>query len=325
MRSLSIATEHYPIAGSFAISRGSRTVASVLVCTIREKDAAGRGECVPYARYDETLETVAREIRDAAGAIEAGISRQELQRHMRPGAARNAVDSAMWDLELKTGRERRERIAPDMIFPLITAYTISMGMPEAMAEAALRASSRPLLKIKLGGADDPERMRAVRRAVPHCRLIGDANEGWTPDILERNLEAAASAGFELIEQPLPAGQDGILAEISRPVPVFADESVHTALDLAALRPLYDGINIKLDKAGGLSEALVMRREARQLGFRVMVGCMLGTSLAMAPAVLLAAGAEYVDLDGPLLLARDREPGLGYEGSLVYAPAQALWG
>jgi len=245
---------------------------------------------------------------------------------MPAGAARNALDCAFWDLEAKrAGRPVHELAGLPAPHPLITAYTISLGTPAAMAEAARAASARKLLKIKLGGAGDPERIAAVRRAAPQSELIVDANEGWTPGNLAENLAACAAVGVTLVEQPLPADGDAALAGIARPIAVCADESVHDRLSLTALVGRYDAVNIKLDKTGGLTEALAMAAEAERLGFGIMVGCMVATSLAMAPAVLLAQRARVVDLDGPLLLAKDRPDALRYEGSLVHPPRSALWG
>jgi len=325
-RVISVEQESFPIAGTFTISRGSKTEAGVVTCTIRQGDNAGRGECVPYRRYGETMEGVVAAIEAMRPDIERGMDRAGLLQAMPAGAARNAIDCALWDLEAKASGiavSGRLGLVPA---PLETAYTLSLGTPEAMAAQARENAARPLLKVKIGGGDgDIERVRAVRQAAPASRLILDANEGWTPDTIVANLAAAAELGVALVEQPLPAGKDGLLGGIAHPVPICADESVHEAKDLAALAGLYDAVNIKLDKAGGLTEALRLRDEARRRGFAVMVGCMVGTSLAMAPAVLLAQGAEYVDLDGPLLLARDREPALAYEGSIVSPPQRALWG
>ena len=245
---------------------------------------------------------------------------------MPAGAARNAIDCALFDLEAKVGGRTAAEIAGlSPLRPLETAYTLSLDTPEAMAAAAKAASGRPLLKVKLGGPGDATRIAAVRLAAPAARLIVDANEAWSEADLEPNLAACAGVGVELIEQPLPAGADEALSAIRHTVPVCADESLHTATDLPALRGRYDAVNIKLDKTGGLTEGLAVLAEARRLGFKVMAGCMVGTSLAMAPALLLAQSADFVDLDGPLLLARDREPGLRYEGSIVYPPPRALWG
>ena len=326
-RVISVEAESFPIAGIFTISRGSKTQAEVITCTIREGDNAGRGECVPYRRYGETMESVREQIEAMRPALAKGKDRSALIAAMPAGAARNAVDCALWDLEAKvSGVPVSQRIGATGAVRLETAYTLSLGEPEAMAKQARANAMRPLLKVKIGGGEgDIARIRAVREAAPGSRIILDANEGWTQDDIDRNMQAAADLGISLIEQPLPAGRDGILQHIDRLVPVCADESVHVAKDLPALVGLYDAINIKLDKAGGLTEALALRDEARRLGFGVMVGCMVGTSLAMAPAVLLAQGADYVDLDGPLLLASDRNPGLTYEGSLVSPPLPALWG
>lgn len=325
-RKLIVAAEKFPIAGTFTISRGSKTEAEVICCTISEAGATGRGECVPYRRYGETMESVALAIEDARAGIEAGISREELNARMSAGAARNALDCALWDLGAKlSGKPAADAICGQPPKPLQTAYTLSLGTPEAMAKQAGGNAWRPLLKVKIGGDGDIDRIRAVRGAAPESRLILDANEGWTRDNVEENLAAAAVLGVALVEQPLPAGQDGFLRDIVRMIPVCADESVHVAGDLEQLVGLYDAINIKLDKAGGLTEAMVLNARARALGFQIMVGCMVGTSLAMAPAVLLAQEAEFVDLDGPLLLASDRTPALTYEGSIVSPPDRALWG
>jgi len=325
-RSLEIQTESFPISGTFTISRGAKTSAEVILCTIRDGGAVGRGECVPYRRYGETLESVAAQIEAVRPLIEGGLTRPELQRAMPPGAARNAVDCALWDLEAKrSGNSVVAELRLAAPQPLTTAFTISLGEPDVMADQARANADRALLKVKVGTGDDESRIRAVRFAAPDAAIILDANEGWPEDTLEHHLRVAAEAGIALVEQPLPAGKDELLAEIRRPLLVCADESVHHTGDLASLRDRYDAINIKLDKTGGLTEALAMKKEARRLDFEIMVGCMVGTSLAMAPAVLLAQGVDFVDLDGPLLLARDREPGLRYAASLVWPPDAALWG
>lgn len=326
MPRLTVAVERFPIAGAFTISRGSRTEAVVVVATLEEGDVRGRGECVPYARYGESVESVAAALEEQTGWIAGGGSRFDLADRMKPGAARNALDCALWDFEAKrTGRPAHELAGLSAPGPVTTAYTLSLGDPEAMEEAARNAAHRPLLKVKLGGEGDPERIAAVRRGAPDSRLIVDANEAWRAETIEANLAACAAAGVALIEQPLPADEDGLLAEIPRTIPICADESLHDRAGLDALAKRYDAINIKLDKAGGLTEALKLAHEARARGFEIMVGCMVGSSLAMAPAMLLAHHAAYVDLDGPLLLARDREPGLRYEGSTVYPPLPDLWG
>ncbi len=319
--------ESFPIAGRFVISRGAKTEARVVTVTLEKDGFAGRGECVPYSRYGETVEGVQATIEAARAEIEKTGNRDRLQLILPPGAARNAVDSAFWDLESKLMNRPAHLLAGvGALSPVTTAYTISLDSPEGMAEAAAKASHRPLLKIKLGApGGDFERIRAVRMAAPNARIIADANEGWTLENLGHHLEACAQAKFSLIEQPLPSQQDEFLRGLKRSVPLCADESVHDRASLKRLQGLYDCVNIKLDKTGGLTEALALAHEARALGFDIMVGCMVGTSLAMAPALLLANEAAFVDLDGPLLLAKDRESGLRYDGSLVHPPARDLWG
>ncbi len=330
----------WPIRGGFTIARGSKSEAHVVVAEIEGTDLAGnrhvgRGECVPYARYGETVEGVLDDIAraashfgDAANPAPAGEPVAPFGALMPAGAARNALDCAWWDWQAKVrGRRVFELAGLGAPTPVLSAYTISLGQPDVMANAAASAAERGhcLLKIKLGQAGDEARLRAVRAAAPRARLIVDANEGWSGDRLGVMLDLCAQMQVELVEQPLPADGDDTLRLGPRPVPVCADESVHVSADLERLRSRYDAINIKLDKAGGFTEALAMVRGARSLGFDVMIGCMVATSLAMAPAVLLAQQAEWADLDGPLLLARDREPGLRIEGALVWPSAPALWG
>jgi L-alanine-DL-glutamate epimerase-like enolase superfamily enzyme len=322
--------ERWPIAGGFTISRGSKTEAMVVVAEISRQTAnglsTGRGECTPYARYDETPESALAAIEALRERLHAGLDRDGLQHAMPPGAARNALDCALLDLEAKTSQRRIwEVLGLSAPMERTTAFTISLGTPEAMSNATAKAAHRPLLKIKLGGDGDEARIKAVRKAAPRSELIVDANEAWTNATLERHLTACAQAGVTLVEQPLPAGRDELLAHIQRPIPVCADESVHDRASLTALRGRYDAINIKLDKTGGLTEALAMADAAHALGFDIMVGCMVATSLAMAPAMLVAQRARVVDLDGPLLLARDRKDGLRYDGSTVYPPDVELWG
>ncbi len=319
--------ERWPLAGAFTISRGSKTEAVVVVAELSDGTHRGRGECVPYARYDETPEGVLAAIMALRPAIASGLDRAGLQEAMPPGAARNALDCAYWDLDAKQSRRRAYELAglaaPK---PLVTAYTISLASPQDMARAAEQAAERPLLKVKLGGGgDDRARIAAVRRAAPQAQLIVDANEGWREDDLQRNFAACAEAGVTLIEQPLPSGRDAALTRVKRPVPVCADESVHDRASLDALAGKYDAVNIKLDKAGGLTEALALAGEAQRRGLAIMAGCMVATSLAMAPAILVGQCARVVDLDGPLLLARDRRDGLRYDGSLVHPSDAALWG
>ncbi len=322
---VSVAIETWPIAGSFVISRGAKTEAQVVVANLTDGVHVGRGECVPYARYGETVEGVVRAIEAFASSL---TSRDDLATRMPAGAARNALDCALWDFEAKRAGMRAFELAGlSAPSPLVTCYTISLGAPEEMAAAAKAVVGRglSLIKLKLGGEGDAERMRAVRAACPDARLVADANEAWTEAMLDPLLGVAAEAGLELIEQPLPAGRDAALAAIAHAVPICADESLHTRADLADLATRYDAINVKLDKAGGLTEALALAAEARKRGMQVMVGCMVATSLAMAPALLVAQGAQWVDLDGPLLLARDRADGLVYEGGTVHPPLPQLWG
>jgi L-alanine-DL-glutamate epimerase-like enolase superfamily enzyme len=323
---LSAKIERWPIAGSFTISRGAKTEAVTIVAEVSRQGRTGRGECVPYSRYGETPEATLAAIQAMQEPLSRGLDRQALQAAMGPGAARNALDCALLDLEAKiSGHRVWNLLGRSAVTACTTAYTISLGSPDAMAAATLKASHRPLLKIKLGGNGDDERIAAVRNAAPQSELIVDANEAWTSANLEQNLRACASAGVSLVEQPLPAGEDHALANIEKPIPICADESVHDRASLDGLRERYDAVNIKLDKTGGITEALAMADAAQALGFDIMVGCMVATSLAMAPAMLLAPRARFVDLDGPLLLARDRRDGLRYEGSTIYPPEAALWG
>lgn len=318
--------ERFPIAGSFTISRGAKTEAVTVMAEVSLNSLSGRGECVPYPRYGETPEATLAAIEAMQAAVAGGLTRQALQAAMPPGAARNALDCALMDLEAKAaGLRAWNLLGRPEPGERTTAYTISLGTPEAMAAAAAKAAHRPLLKIKLGGDGDGMRIAAVRKAAPESELIVDANEAWTEANLEQNLAACAAAGVTLVEQPLPAGKDDALARIKRPLAVCADESVHDRNSLAPLRARYDAVNIKLDKTGGLTEALAMADAAQALGFEIMIGCMVATSLSMAPAMLVTPQARFVDLDGPLLLARDRDHGLRYDESLVYPPDASLWG
>jgi len=324
---LSVRIERWPLAGTFAISRGSKTEAVVVVAELSDGACRGRGECVPYARYGETPDGIVATLEAMRPAVRSGLDRMAVQRVLAPGAARNALDCAYWDVNAKqTGLRVHELADLRPPVPLTTAYTISLAPAPAMAAAAERAAWRPLLKVKLGGGDeDDKRIAAVRRAAPRSKLIVDANEGWTAENLAANVAACADVGVALIEQPLPEGQDDALARKKHPIPVCADESVHDRASLDALVGKYDAVNIKLDKTGGLTEALALAAEAERRGFAGMVGCMVATSLAMAPAVLVAQRASFVDLDGPLLLASDRPCALRYEGSVVYPPEPGLWG
>ncbi|MGI8570665.1 MAG: N-acetyl-D-Glu racemase DgcA [Methylocella sp.] len=326
MPRLAISVERFPILGDFAISRGAKTEAAVVVAAIEDRAWRGRGEGVPYARYGETVESAIGQIESVRSQIEAGADCTRLQTLLLPGAARNAIDCALWDLAAKRSGVPAHvlaGLAPPG--PVTTAFTISVGTPDEMARAAALARAWPLLKIKLAGEGDAARLKAVRAAAPDATLIADANEAWAEAGLERNLEACAKAGVVLVEQPLPAGEDSALAKIEHIVPICADESVHDRRGLEDLRARYDAINVKLDKTGGLTEALALVKQAEGLGFELMIGCMVASSLAMAPALLLTANARFVDLDGPLLLVRDRPDGLLYEGSIVHPPARELWG
>jgi L-alanine-DL-glutamate epimerase-like enolase superfamily enzyme len=325
-RQLRVAVESFPIAGVFTISRGSRSEARVVVATVTEGPHHGRGECVPYGRYGEQVESVVAQIESMRAPIEAGRDRHAIQNLLPSGAARNAIDCALWDLDAKRlGLPAYQLAGLDRLHPVVTAFTISLGEPTEMAAAAAAAADRPLLKIKLGGEGDPERIKAVRSAAPDSELIVDANESWRKEMLAEYFAVCLSAGVRLIEQPLPQDDDAALLEMAHPIPVCADESLHDRAELARLAGRYEAINLKLDKAGGLTEALALLRAAQDRGLGVVVGCMVATSLAMAPAMLLTPKAQFVDLDGPLLLARDREPGMRYEGSILFPPERGLWG
>ena len=293
---------------------------------LRSGEHRGRGECVPYARYGESCDSVMEQIGGLQGDLTNGLGRVELQKVLPPGAARNALDCAFWDLEAKQAGRRAWILAGIAeMAPQVTAYTLSLDSPEKMQQAALANARRPLLKLKLSGEGDLERVAAVRSGAPDARLIVDANEGWTADLYQAFVPELQRLGVEMIEQPLPAGADGVLAQMARPVPVCADESCHDRASLATLVGRYDMVNIKLDKSGGLTEALALRQAAEAVGLRIMVGCMLATSLAMAPALLVAQGVAVVDLDGPLLLERDRPNGLRFDRGMIHSPEPALWG
>jgi L-alanine-DL-glutamate epimerase-like enolase superfamily enzyme len=323
---LQVQVERWPLQSAFTISRGSKRETVVVVATLGCGTHTGRGECVPYARYNESVESVVAAIQGCADAIGRGLSREELASLLPAGAARNALDCALWDLEAKrSGQSAAGLAGVGALRPVLTAYTLSLDTPEAMATAAREAAAYPLLKLKLGGAGDAERLAAVRGARPDARLIADANEAWQASETESLLAAAAAATVELVEQPLPAESDFMLADIARPVPVCADEAAHDSASLGDLVGRYDAVNVKLDKTGGLSEALRVAAQARALGLKLMVGSMVATSLGIAPALILAQDADWVDLDGPLLLARDRALGLRYEGATIFPPEPALWG
>jgi len=325
-RSLAARAESWPIKGSFRISRGAKTTAEVIVVEITEGQVTGRGECVPYARYGESIRSVLGQISSVRAFVADELTRDGLLTVLPPGAARYAIDCALWDLEAKlTGNSVAKIAGIRAPGPVVTAYTLSLDTPERMGEAAKAEQHRPLLKLKLGGAGDLERVAAVRASAPRARLIVDANEAWDADMMVDYCPRMADFGVELIEQPLPAGDDAILGDIDRPVPICADESAHDTATLNEVAALYDFINIKLDKTGGLTEALLLAEAARGYGLGVMVGCMLGTSLGMAPALYLSSFARFIDLDGPLLLEKDRENGLTFDGSILHPPTSALWG
>lgn len=319
---ISVSRDVFKLAEAFTISRGSRTEAHVLTVRVTRDGVSGWGECVPYARYGETLDSVTAEI----AGLPAGISRTDLQEALPAGAARNAVDCALWDLEAKAAGVRIWDLAGlPAPGPELTAYTLSLDTPDNMEAAARRHAARPLLKIKLGTPDDMPRLEAVRRGAPEARIIVDANEGWSASVYADLAPHLVRLGVALVEQPLPAGEDAALIGMDRPVPVCADESCHDRASLPAMKGKYDIVNIKLDKTGGLTEALALRKAALVEGYGVMVGCMVGSSLAMAPAVLLAQGVAVTDLDGPLLLSEDRETPLRYDAEGVHPPEAALWG
>lgn len=319
---ITITRDTFALAQTFTISRGSKTHAHVLTVRVARDGIAGWGECVPYPRYGDTLDSVTAQI----AALPKGITRADLQTALPPGSARNALDCALWDWQAKQlGKPVWQLAGLAEPRPVAIAYTLSLNTPEAMQAEAAKQAHRPILKIKLGTPDDMPRLEAVRRGAPRSTLIIDANEGWTPEIYADLAPHLVRLGVALVEQPLPQGADDMLAEIARPLPVAADESAHDAASLAALKGKYDVVNLKLDKTGGLTEALRARDEARRLGLRLMVGCMVGSSLAMAPAVLLAQGAAYCDLDGPLLLKEDRATPLQYDAEGVHPATANLWG
>ena len=318
-----VSRDVFRLAQVFTIARGSRTEAQVLTVRISDGVAQGRGECVPYARYGETLESVTAEIEGLPDVFDRGA----LAGLLPAGAARNAVDCALWDLEAKRAGKRVWELAGlSEPGPEVTAYTLSLDTPEKMRAQAAENSFRPLLKTKLGGGEeDVARIEAVRNGAPDARIIVDANEGWTPELYQTLAPVLVRLGVQMVEQPLPAGRDDALLELERVLPVCADESCHDRASLSGLKGKYDMVNIKLDKTGGLTEALALRMAALEDGYDVMVGCMVGSSLAMAPATLVAQGAAVVDLDGPLLLAEDRDEPLKFDQDGVHPPSASLWG
>jgi len=325
MDNLEITVKHdvFKLAQVFTISRGSRTQADVLTVTLRRGDHVGQGECVPYARYGETMESVTEQVK----SLPANFDRMTLQSLLPAGAARNAVDCAYWDLEAKlTGKPVWELAGLTAPKPEITAYTLSLDTPEKMQEQAVKNAFRPLLKTKLGGGgEDIARIKAVRKGAPDAKIIVDANEGWTPELYEKLAPVLVDLGVAMVEQPFPAGADDALMGLERVLPVCADESCHDNASLLGLHGKYDMVNIKLDKTGGLTEALALKEAAIVQGFQVMVGCMVGSSLAMAPAVLVAQDVALVDLDGPLLLGEDRDNPLQFDAQGVHPATPDLWG
>ena len=320
---ISVDEKVFPLRQSFTISRGTRTEARVLVVTVAHQGAKGRGECVPYRRYGETIDNVA----DAIRSVPLPIDRRQLQSAMPAGAARNAVDCALWDLESKlTGKRVWELAGLDEPEPVSTAYTVSLDSSELMKADAAAHADWPVLKVKLGtGKEDRERLRSVREGAPDSRIIVDANEGWSKAEFDDIASMLPALNIEMVEQPFPVDQDDWLDSPSAEIDICADESFHDRSSLDRLRAGYTTVNVKLDKAGGLTEALELRREAKRRGYRIMVGCMIGSSLAMAPAVIVAQGADVVDLDGPLFLADDHLPALRYRDHVVYPPVPELWG
>ncbi len=322
MLKFAIHAETFELANAFTISRGTKTHASVVRIEVSDGQITGQGECVPYARYGESVESVIKLLSN----LPIDLTRERLQKIMPAGAARNAIDCALWDLEAKQAGKPVWQLA-GLPEPknLTTAYTLSLEGAEEMRENAKKNAFRPLLKLKLGTPDDLPRLKAVREGAPDSQIMVDANEGWSLDdlsVLQPHLE---KLGIALIEQPLPESDDSGLVGNTFPMPICADESSHTSEGLEELRTKYNIVNIKLDKTGGLTEALLMKAKAEELGFGIFVGCMVGTSLGMAPATLVAQGASFVDLDGPLLLAEDRAHGIRYEGSTMYPPIAELWG
>jgi L-alanine-DL-glutamate epimerase-like enolase superfamily enzyme len=316
--------EIWPLKEVFRISRGSRTEAQVVVVTVSDRQYTGRGEGVPIKRYNQSIASVLAQIESVKSVPD--LDRFKLQQLLPPGAARNALDCALWDLEAKRSGKRVWELANVPIVPEVeTSFTISLDTPETMAASAKANSNRPILKLKLGGDElDLQRVEAVHEAATASRLLIDANESWSPDHYQKIIPALKELGVELIEQPFPAGADEVLETLDHPVPVCADESCHTTVDLPRLKNRYEVINVKLDKTGGLTEALHLCERARKSGFKLLIGCMVGTSLSMAPARLLASTAEWVDLDGPLLLARDCHHALPYENGRIGIPPRELW-
>ncbi len=319
---LTVTEQMFRLKETFTIARGSRDTAHVITVQVNKDGVTGWGEAVPYGRYGETMQSVRAQIE----SLPPDITRTTLADRLPPGAARNAVDCALWDVAAKVAAKPAWQLAGlPRPGPVITAFTLSLDTPDRMRAAAARHAHRPLLKIKLGGEDDMARLEAVRSGAPDTAIIVDANEAWTAPLYTELAPHLIRLGVEMVEQPLPAGKDDMLAQMARPLPVAADESCHDRASLPDLKGKYDMVNIKLDKTGGLTEALALKTEAKAQGYQIMVGCMVGSSLAMAPAVLVAQGASVVDLDGSLLLAEDRDAPLFYDASGVHPGTAALWG
>lgn len=322
---ISFKVKSWPIRGSFTISRGSKTQVDVIQVAISNNGVTGRGECVPYARYNESIDSTLTELEEVLPTLKKGITREELQTLLPSGAARNAVDCALWDLECKQNKQSiwaRVEAAPTS---LVTAFTLSLDSPENMKKAAEENAFRPLLKLKLGGPEDLARVAAVREGAPNAKIILDANEAWTPELYTQLIPELVKLDVAMIEQPFPAGEDTILKTLPRPIPICADESCHDRSSLTAIDGCYDMINIKTDKTGGLTEALALKEEAEKAGLQIMVGCMLSSSLSMAPAFVVAQGADIVDLDGPLLLSEDIEYGFEFKDNHMLPFSSKLWG
>ena len=326
LRELTVTSESWPLATPFRISRGVKTVAEVVVVEVREGDARGRGEGVPYPRYGETVESVLAQVRSVRKEMEQGVTRAALQELLPAGAARNAVDCALWDLSAgTTGRSVAHQLGAGPLRPLTTALTIGIDSPAAMRAAAVKLSAHPLIKVKVDNIDPEAQLRAVREGAPEDRLIIDPNESWTLELLESLQPVLVEMGVELVEQPLPAREDDLLEDFEPAVAICADESCHVAADLPRLMSRYQAVNIKLDKTGGLSGALELLHEARAAGLKIMCGCMISTSLSIAPAFHIARHAQFVDLDGPLWLTKDWPGGVHLEGGELLPPSDALWG
>ncbi|WP_432460639.1 MULTISPECIES: N-acetyl-D-Glu racemase DgcA [unclassified Agarivorans] len=318
-------TKSWPIRGTFTISRGSKTEAETVIVELEDQGKIGRGECVPYAHYQESIDSVLAQLEGILPRLREGLSRQELQLLLPSGAARNAVDCALWDLECKhEGISIWQKVSATPA-ALTTAYTLSLDTPEKMQQAATENAFRPLLKLKLGGAEDLQRVAAVRQGAPNAKIILDANEAWTVELYNSLIPELIKLDVAMIEQPFPAGDDEALRSLSRPIPICADESCHDRASLPGIIGKYDMINIKIDKTGGLTEALVLKELAEQAGLQIMVGCMLSSSLSMAPAFVVAQGCEIVDLDGPLLLSEDIEHGFEFNNNEMLPFTAQLWG